>query len=267
MQAVFTDIDIQRPKQQRASVAFIEYSRLSLARWFKTDVFRLIVVAALPSLSANGSSFVVAKSQQQLVVAADSAMTLTSADGTVKAKGPDICKIISVSPRLWIVFAGDYRDPTTNIDFTHLALAAARSKGSVKERADGFERNAIWAAEHIYAQNGRHTRIAVAFVGIGATEPFFYVRSISHTLEGIHKDDPVDCAAGCNSWTAGGHTRQITRLAEDYFEKAGLVKGAEDLIQAEIDADTTGQVGGPIAIFEINSQTFRFTKNGTCNQY
>jgi hypothetical protein len=266
MQAVFADIDIQRPKQQRASVAFVKQSALNTACWLNADIFRLTLLSVLLSLTANGTSFVVVKLQQHVVVAVDSASTLTSTDGKVRIKGPNICKILSADRSLWIVFSGDYSDPTTNIDFTHIALAASREKGLMKERSDSFERRAIWAANDIYSKTGRHIRIAVAFIGIGATEPFFYVRSFSHTPDGIHKDAAVDCDVGCDSWTAGGHTRQITLLATTYFDKYGLVKGAEDLVQAEIDADTTGEVRGPITVFEIGSRIAHFIRQGACHQ-
>jgi hypothetical protein len=104
---------------------------------------RYIAALLFVSATAHGSTFVVAKQGDAIIVGADSRVTLTI-DYNRTQQGPDICKIHkSAEGRYFVIASNQFINTKTGINFSDLATQAFGSGGDPKILADDFETKAL----------------------------------------------------------------------------------------------------------------------------
>ena len=104
-----------------------------------------------------GSTFIVAKNGDEIVVGADSRVTLTI-DYTKTRQGPDTCKIHKCATRRYFVVASNqFINIKTGVDFSELANQSCKASGDPKANADSFETKAVAAAGRILKEDKQTT--------------------------------------------------------------------------------------------------------------
>src|SRR5215472_16446814 len=211
---------------------------------------RHIAALLFVSACANGSTFVVAKQGDAIIVGADSRVTLTI-DYNRTQPGPDTCKIHkSAKDRYFVIASNQFINVRTGIDFSALAKQVFEARGNPKTLADEFEIKASAAAERILKEDSQTTILRVVFFGYDKG-PFFYSRSIRRSPVETYKQ-PEDCEVNCSKWVTGGYHEVIDKLAPQAFSTMRLEDAIPFLITREIDADRTGGIGLPIALFRLD---------------
>ena len=162
-----------------------------------------------------GSTFIVAKQGDAIIVGADSRVTLVI-DYNKTQPGPDTCKIHkSGNGRYFVIASNQFINIKTGIDFSELATHAFAGGGDPKAAADAFETEALAAAERILKEDGQTTVVSVVLFGYDKG-PFFYSRSIRRSPTETYKQ-PEDCDGICSKWVAGGYHDVIDKLAPQAF--------------------------------------------------
>ena len=217
----------------------------------------------LACIALRGSTFIVAKSGDAVVVGTDSRVTLII-DYNRKQIGPDICKIHKFAQgRYFVIATNQYFNIKTGIDFSRLAMETLAGKGSPKALADLFESRAKAATERILKEDGQPTVLSLVFFGYDSG-PFYYSRSVRRNASGIY-EEPLDCAAGCSEhWVAGGYHEVIDKFAPQMFSTISMEGAIPSLIRKEIDADKTGDIGLPIALLRVDKDGEHWLSSGVC---
>lgn len=212
------------------------------------------------------STFIVGKQGDAIIVGADSRVTLTI-DYNRTRPGPDTCKIHkSAKGRYFVIASNQFINIRTGIDFAELATRVFETGGDPKASADTFETKALAAAERILREDGQTTVLSVVLFGYDKG-PFFYSRSIRRSATETYKQ-PEDCAgAACSKWVTGGYHEVIDKLAPQAFSTSPADTVIPLLIGKEIDADTTGGIGRPIAVFRLDGAGEHWLSPGACKPF
>jgi hypothetical protein len=209
------------------------------------------------------STFLVAQLADAIVVGTDSRSTLVI-DYTRKTRGPDTCKIHKCGTSKYFVIATNQLINTkTGIDFFQLAMRTCSAGGNPNAYADSFETQAINAANRILKEDKQTTVVSVAFFGY-ERGPYFFSRSIRVSPFENYRQ-PVDCPRGSSLWNAGGYHEVIDRLAPQIFKKHRLEDAVTLLLKKEIEADKTGEIGGPIAVLRLDKAGEHWIWHGVCH--
>jgi hypothetical protein len=224
---------------------------------------RNIAALALVSVAAHGSTFVVAKQGDAIIVGADSRVTLTI-DYNRTQPGPDTCKIFkSAKGRYFVIASNQFINVKTGIDFSALATKTFEGGGDPKALADEFETKAMAAAERILKEDAQPTVLSVVFFGYDKG-PFFYSRSIRRSPVETYKQ-PEDCSGF--KWVAGGSHEVIDQLAPQAFSTRPVEDAIPFLITKEIDADKTRGVGLPIALLRLDGTGEHWLSPSACKPF
>ena len=131
-----------------------------------------LVIATVAGTVADGSTFVVVKAGDSLVVGADSRVTLTL-DYTETERGPDACKIHKCAAgRYFVIASNQLINTRTGIDFSELARQSCVANNDPRANADSFQTAALAAARRILNEDKQTTVLAAVFFGYNH-EPFF----------------------------------------------------------------------------------------------
>jgi hypothetical protein len=226
---------------------------------------RYIAALLFVSAAADGSTFIAAKQGDAIIVGADSRVTLTI-DYKRTQPGSDICKIHkSGKSRYFVIASNQFINTKTGINFSDLATQAFAGDGDPKTLADKFETQALGAAERILKEDAQATVLSVVFFGYDKG-PFFYSRSIRRSPIETYKQ-PEDCTGTCSKWIAGGYHEVIDKLAPRAFSTIRAEDAIPFLITKEIDADKTGGIGLPIALFRLDGTGERWLSPGVCKPF
>jgi hypothetical protein len=265
---VVANVQIKTLKKYSVLQSIEKPSALRYSYKIKPQVFRFILasVALLPNLSA--SVYVVVKNGRVIVVGADSRTTKVI-DQSKRVRGEDRCKITKCSPGSYFVISAN---PLINIkmgiDFSKLAATVCSGSGDTRAVATRFETEAIRAARTIYTNDKQDVVVSATFFGSNMGGAFYFTRSIRYTAkEHPYRDQPIDCAASCNGWTAGGYHEVINNaLAADkaFFTRYGLVEGIRELLTDQIETDKTGEVGAPLSIIKLDGPSEAWVSPGVC---
>ena len=215
------------------------------------------------STGLYASTFIVAKQGDAIIVGADSRVTLTI-DHNRTRPGPDTCKIHKAAKgRYFVIASNPFINIKTGIDFSELATRVFETGGDLKAAADAFEARALAAADRILREDGQTTVLSVVLFGYDKG-PFFYSRSIRRSATETYKQ-PEDCAgAACSKWVTGGYHEVIDKLAPHAFSTTPSEAAIPFLIGKEIEADKTGGIGLPIAMFRLDGAGEHWLSPGAC---
>ena len=165
----------------------------------------------------------------------------------------------------FVMAAQPYIDVSTGLDFGRIAEESCAVKDTPKGRADIFEHRAFQAASIIFKKDGQVSVISAVFFGATKEGPYFFARSIRHSDKEDYRQ-PENCAAGCNSWIAGGYHDIIDKTLTDqtFFTTHGLQKGVHQLLSDQINADKTNEIGFPLSVLELNGVKEHWIEIGAC---
>lgn len=235
-----------------------------------TAIVALFLVLCPFCSTPNATTFAVIKMNDVIGVAADSRVTLII-DHSREVRGPDICKIQKCTSNIYVVGAGAMINTKTGINFGNLAMRACKRRGSVQNRANWFEAQAIRAGRQIRAEDRRSvTGFGLVFVGYDGKATFFAARGFYPTPTGIRAEKRVDCFEGCPgkdqiSYLFGAFKQTMALMLNDASVfKDGPTKAVEKLVAAEIEADKTGEIGFPMSVLEIRPTGPHWIRAGVC---
>lgn len=220
---------------------------------------------------AGGTTIVVIRTPDEVVIAADSAGTIRG-DG-LSATTESVCKVYELDSRFYFAVSGLVNDPQSGFNIPEIVAAADRDGGSLAARLARMEREVTDAVlrelpqlrkrdpkgyEEIVTSKGA---VTVMLAGIDGGSPVAtsfslgLTRSANGMMEtSITRDScPGNCPSGVRAfWFGEGGA--IERLCDGgAMPKLGMPELARYLVQAEIDARAPN-VAGPIDVLRVLSQ-------------
>ena len=228
------------------------------------------LLTILPQDSALATTIVVARTENEIVIGADSKVTDTFGN-EVKRRA---CKILQVG-NLFVAFEGLEIDRQTGFNVQDIATMALKTKQStsVIERVSTltgslvtrlFDEITHMRKNEREAYNkrieGGQVFLRIVIAGFEKGKPLIFVRSfraaqITQQQSGITVV-PDDCLNDCQGEVVTrflGETEAIDGLPEETpgFWQSGIVEGVRRLVHTEIDARSE-YVGPPIDIVRIS---------------
>jgi hypothetical protein len=215
----------------------------------------------------SGTTIVIYKAPNEIVVGADSLMVRRSDTGYTPLSE---CKIMQVGDAFFVI-GGHIREELTGFDAVKITTEAVRNSGKPIDKVRAFEQNILTPLTELlrtvrskdppYFEKLLQDKIpvlAVAFFGIEQQSLYLYVRSYKATVYNstdvkVEFNINTDCLTGCYRMFALG----VNDAIEDFMNKnpkyspASSVERVRNLIQLEIE-QRPEYVGPPIDIVRVD---------------
>ena len=237
-----------------------------------------LALVLLPAPCAFGTSVAVERTNDMLVVSADSAVTYNF-------RVRSICKIQRTDD-VFVVMAGRVDSKEWGWNAYDIAANAIRRGGTLKHVADNFQIEMIKLLEQHPFHLNRDGSLPKKWsnliqAGLGKMEngiATYAERDLTvgddHRVNHESVDIPSDNSPYNNNGIIyvgilGAHQFADALRANTKVQDAsvvGLVSGSRALVQAEIDASKDGSVGAPIATAILDEKGFRFFDSPTCTE-
>ena len=227
-----------------------------------------VLLLAVHQSAAKATTIVVARSDKEIVIGADSKVT----DTYGKELNSQVCKIQQVG-NLFIAFEGLLRDKATGFSVPEIAVRSLQLKpdATAAEKVNiltGFLTAELFdellrvrrdSADEFHTKLEGQTFLRIVIAGFENNRPVVFVRQFrtAFIARGIGVTViPDDCLDDCKGEVVTrflGETEAIEGLPEDSpgFWKDGLVTGVRRLVEIEIGARSE-YVGPPIDLLQIN---------------
>lgn len=245
---------------------------MKLCRAAALALVTISLLVLLPS-TLNATAIAVLKLDNVTAVAVDSRKSY-SGDKPPESE----CKIRTCGDDLYVTEDGwmEYPefDKYPEFDFLKLIDQACKMKGSVKEKADWLEHEALKIALRLYqetkAAGAIPANFRAIFFGYDEKGSFFAKRGFYSSQDGTPVPEAFDCFETCGvgdepALLFSGHKN----VMEQRYKSVDLshpAEAVETLVKAQISGDKTGEVGPPVSVLEVTSKGPSWQSRGLCEE-
>lgn len=243
-----------------------------------TSALVIVVLLLLPWF-VNATTIILVRTDQSVYIGADSMRILSTVS---EPRGRLlVCKIRRVG-NTYVVASGPVEYPPTGFVLSELVDRAARSPGSLADKADALDGIALKpfteVATHLRAHHPQFSHlyldsyfIQVAFVGFEDGKPVVtmrkYMPKIAQDLLSLSVAScpSTECPPAVNIWLIGGGKVAWGRLASDprFLLDRDTPDAIRELINLQIAA-TPDKAGPPISILRVQAMGARWIERGAC---